>query len=260
MPAMMGEDPVQASAMRSQRLETVGLLAAGLVHDFRNVLSVVGSTLSLLDRTEIDDRMRHVLIRETSRSLDRGRDLAQRLLGLSHQKEALCEDIHVEELLDSLRPLVGAALGPDIELHVDCPLGLPPLRADRSRLELALLNLATNARDAMPRGGALRIAGDLVQSCSRGTPTSYVHLTISDTGNGMDEITLAHATDLFFTTKVAGNGTGIGLWLVRQFLEEMGGDFTLASSPNQGTTAEMWFPALDGRPPPDPFPFSISQI
>lgn len=258
--ALTGDSDMLAAAARNQRLETVGLLAAGLVHDFRNVLTVVGSTLSLLDRKEMDERMRHVLITETGRSLERGKDLAKQLLSLSRHEELACERICIFELVDSLRGLVGAALGPDVTLAVDTPTGLPPILADRSRLELALLNLVTNARDAMPTGGTLRITSELVQSCSRGAPTSYIHLTIADTGQGMDEVTLAHATELFFTTKDRQTGTGIGLWLVRSFLEEMGGDFTLSSVAGQGTSAEMWFPALDNRPPPETPFFIIPQL
>jgi signal transduction histidine kinase len=258
--ALARDDGMRAVAMRSQRLETIGLLAAGLVHDFRNVLTVVSSTLSLLDRKEMDERMRHVLIVETGRSLEKGKDLAKRLLSLSRQDEAICERVCIDGLLGELRTFIAAALGPDIALDIDCPAGLPKVRADRSRLELALLNLVTNAKDAMPKGGALRITSELVQSCSAGVPTDYIHLTVSDTGLGMDEVTLTRATDLFFTTKDRQAGTGIGLWLVRSFLEEMGGNFTLTSSPGRGTSAELWLPALDNRPLPEPPFFIIPQL
>lgn len=251
----VSEEYILGFALRAQRQETVGLLAAGAVHDFKNVLTVIEATLSLLGRRELCESNRKSLIDQASKSLSRGKRLAQQLLHLS-RGDASGDTVCVAEMIQSLKPMFAAAIGPFICLNLDIEAGLPEVVADRAQLELVLLNLVMNARDAMAEGGTITIATDLVQACSVGNPTSYLKLCVRDTGHGMDELTLAHARELFFTTKRADEGTGLGLWLVQRFLSELGGNFSLSSEVGVGTVAELWFPVLDYRPAPDAPPFA----
>ena len=238
---------METGTPRQRQLEVIGLVAAGLVHDFRNVLTVVGSTLSLLDGKDMEAAQRHLLIAETGRTIDRGKILAHRLLNLAGQQDEVAQCICPLELLQSLRVFVAAASGPAIEVCYDLPATLPQVQVDRGRLELALLNLVANARDAMQGGGTLRISGTAVPSHPGGRSASYIRLAIADSGEGMNDATLLRATEPFFTTKRAASGTGIGLWLVQSFVEEMGGNFNLRSALGQGTVAEIWLPAAEPR-------------
>lgn len=241
-------------------LDAIRLHAAGLVHDFKNVLTVIECSLSLLARCELNTANRECLVLETSKSLDRGKKLAQWLLDMSRGMDLVGERICLAELISSLKSSFAATAGPLVEVELDMPAGLPSIYADRIQLELALLNLVINARDAMPAGGKICISINLVRPCSSSSQASYLRIVISDTGQGMDEETLARATDLFFTTKAAGRGTGLGLWQVRRYLSDLGGDFALSSTPGEGTTAELWFPVADNLLVFTPESLAISQI
>jgi signal transduction histidine kinase len=233
-----------SSAARGKKLEAMGLLAAGVVHDFKNVLTVIGSSLSLLDGRDKDDPMRIALVLETRRSLERGKDLAQQLLGLSSDDKPASTSLKIADLVRHIRPMLAIAAGPDIRIECDIEQNLPSFEADRSRAELTLLNLIINARDAMPSGGVIRIAVQLVPAWSVGIPRSYLHVSVEDNGAGMDERTLEKASELFFTTKPTGRGTGMGLWLAKTFATSLGGSFSLSSTLGVGTTVELWLPAL----------------
>jgi signal transduction histidine kinase len=233
-----------SSAARGKKLEAMGLLAAGVVHDFKNVLTVIGSTLSLLDRRDIDDPMRVALMQETRRSLERGKDLAQQLLGMSRDDRSASTSLKIADLIRHIRPMLAIAAGPDIRIDCDIEQHLPPFEADRNRAELTLLNLVINARDAMPSGGVIRIAVQMVPAWSVGIPRSYLHISVQDNGVGMDDQTVEKASELFFTTKPPGSGTGMGLWLAKSFATDLGGSFSLSSTQDVGTTVELWLPAL----------------
>lgn len=233
-----------SSAARDKQLKSMGLLAAGVVHDFKNVLTVIGSALSLLDRRDIDDPMRTALMLETNNCLERGKGLAQQLLGLSSNDKPASTSLKIADLVRQIRSMLAIAAGPEIRIVYDLEQHLPPIEADRSRAELTLLNLIINARDAMPSGGVIGITVQLVPAWSAGIPRSYLHISVKDSGVGMDAKTLEKASELFFTTKPTGRGTGMGLWLAKTFATGLGGSFALSSTPGVGTTVELWLPAL----------------
>jgi CheY-like chemotaxis protein len=149
-------------------------------------------------------------------------------------------------LVEGISGLLRSSLGPSVNVETRFPEGLEPVMADLNQLELAVLNLATNARDAMPNGGTIIFSArtDAVNDSATSSlaPGRYVCLSVTDTGEGMDETTLASAMDPFFTTKGVGKGTGLGLSMVHGFIEQLGGRFILKSNQNQGTTAELWLP------------------
>jgi CheY-like chemotaxis protein len=161
------------------------------------------------------------------------------------------EQIGMAKLVNGMMELLQRSLGPMIMIETDIPEGLPPAQADPNQLESALLNLAVNARDAMPGGGRIMVSARLEtihDNDLRLKPGAYVCLSISDTGEGMDEATAQRATDPFFTTKGVGKGTGLGLSMVQGFAEQSGGTFVLKSAVGEGTIAEIWLPASSEVP------------
>jgi CheY-like chemotaxis protein len=170
--------------------------------------------------------------------------LTQRLLNFARRQELRIETVDVPGLLASVRSLIERSLGPMNEVMVDVAPGVKPAAIDRNQLELALLNLAVNARDAMPDNGRLTIS---VRNARPPKETKladrdYVLVRVTDTGIGMDAKTLAKATEPFFSTKAPEKGTGLGLAMVRGFLDQLGGDLLLESTPGIGTTANLWLP------------------
>jgi CheY-like chemotaxis protein len=184
----------------------------------------------------------------------RGAALTTRLLAFARQQELMPGPLDPRRMLASLRPMLAHLIGPPIRIEQDVPDGLWNLRADPNQLELALLNLAANARDAMPEGGRLRLAARNATVSANDSsfigvggepaanPGDYVVLTVADTGTGMDEAALARAADPFFTTKGPGKGTGLGLSMVHGFAVQSGGAMRLSSQPGYGTTVELWLP------------------
>jgi CheY-like chemotaxis protein len=177
----------------------------------------------------------------------RGAALTQRLLAFSRRQELKPESVDLAALVSGMEELLKRALGLAIELKCQFPSALPPVLADANQLELALLNIALNARDAMPNGGRLTIgaAPETVSGAggeNKLQPGDYLRISISDTGLGMDEATLAKATDPFFTTKGPGKGTGLGLSMVHGLAAQSGGLLRIDSAPNLGTTVELWLP------------------
>jgi CheY-like chemotaxis protein len=190
------------------------------------------------------------LIENATRGAERGRTLTQRLLAFARRQELKPEAVDVGQLIVGMDDLLKRALGPVVSVERQIPGGLAPARVDANQLELSLLNLALNARDAMPNGGTLTIA-----ACNETVPTAdarlglaagaYVRIAVRDTGQGMDEATLARATEPFFTTKGLGKGTGLGLSMVHGLAAQSGGKLTLSSRAGEGTEVELWLPQAE---------------
>jgi signal transduction histidine kinase len=239
----------------ARRLETLGHLAGGMAHDFSNVLQALVAIVSMLKRDPGDrDRVLH-LAAMLERATARGTAITGRLLayGRSHDigYETVDPAVLLPHLCDSLQPTM-----PDITLDVRVATGVPSFIIDRSQLEMTLINLANNARDAMAAtGGRIILSADRADAvpdrpdlaCADG----FIHLSVADTGTGMDAATLAQAAEPFFTTKPPGQGTGLGLALAFRFCREYGGTLTIDSAPGAGTTIHLYLPAggIAGDPP-----------
>jgi signal transduction histidine kinase/ActR/RegA family two-component response regulator len=236
-----------AQLHEAQKLETIGQLTGGVAHDFNNLLTPITGALDLLQRKYAEEDARSArLIANAMLAADRAKTLVQRLLGFARRQTLQTHAVEVGELLRGMRDLIASSVGPTIELHIRDAPNLPAALADPNQLELAILNLCVNARDAMPDGGPLTIVADQVavgpRSPLRLTPGLYVHLSVIDAGCGMDAATLARAVEPFYSTKETGRGTGLGLSMVHGLAAQLGGGFLLSSAPGEGTRADLYLP------------------
>jgi signal transduction histidine kinase/CheY-like chemotaxis protein len=234
-----------AQLHEAQKLETLGQLTGGVAHDFNNLLTPIIGSLDLLRRRTPPADKSHRHIDMAMQAASRAATLVQRLLAFARRQDLQPRSVDILALLHGMEDLIGKSVGPMVEVVVDCPAELPPARIDPNQLELAILNLALNARDAMAGGGRLSISAraEQVGPGRRLAPGQYLRIAISDTGVGMDSATLGHAVEPFFSTKGVGRGTGLGLSMVHGLCAQLGGTLHLRSKPGEGTTAEMWFPA-----------------
>jgi signal transduction histidine kinase/CheY-like chemotaxis protein len=244
----------QASLHHAQKIEAVGQLTGGIAHDFNNLLTVVLGSLELLrKRLPPEDPKAFRLLDHAVQGAQRGAALTQRLLAFGRRQALRPEIVHLPALIEGMSTLLRSSLGSGVQIHLLLPEALPPVEVDPNQLELALLNLAVNARDAMPDGGRLTVTArrEWLASARDGglPPGSYVLLRVVDTGQGMDEATLARAMEPFFTTKGVGKGTGLGLAMVHGFAAQSGGRLVLQSTPGSGTVAELWLPQADVAAP-----------
>jgi signal transduction histidine kinase/NO-binding membrane sensor protein with MHYT domain len=232
-----------------QKMESIGQLTGGIAHDFNNLLMAVSGSLELLERRLPNDPKARRLIDNALQGVERGAALTQRMLAFARRQHLQPEAVDIPALVQGLSELLSHSLGPTIEVQTRFAPGLCRAHVDAHQLELALLNLCLNARDAMPDGGTISIAAD-AQLVRRGsplewTPGHYVCLTVTDTGTGMAEATLTRATEPFFTTKGVGKGTGLGLSMVHGLTAQSGGGLVLKSRVGAGTTAELWLPRAE---------------
>ncbi len=233
---------------QAQKMETIGQLTGGVAHDFNNLLTPIVGALDLLKRTMATDERAQRLIAGGLRSAERAQLLVQRLLAFSRRQHLDPRAVDIGSLVRGMADLLGRALGPGVALIVEVEPALPLAQVDPNQLELALLNLAVNARDAMDEGGTLHIAARRAERAELAKPKPerrYVSLSVTDSGRGMDTETLQRATEPFFTTKEVGQGTGLGLSSVQGLAEQSGGEFRLASAKGRGTTATLFLPASD---------------
>jgi signal transduction histidine kinase len=237
-----------AQLFEAQKMETIGQLTGGVAHDFNNLLMAILGSLNLLakQRSTDTDRSRR-LLENAIQGAKRGAALTQRLLAFSRRQELKPTSVDFVALVQGMRELLVRALGSRVKLLMSCQDELPPILVDTNQLELALLNLAVNARDAMPEGGELKIeaAMETVTPGSSSQPLApgeYLQIRVSDTGAGMDTATLAKATEPFFTTKGPGKGTGLGLPMVRGLAAQSAGYMRISSEIGSGTTVALWFP------------------
>ncbi|MBV8615493.1 MAG: PAS domain S-box protein [Acetobacteraceae bacterium] len=248
-------EAAQARAAHAERVQALGQLAGGIAHDFNNVLQTVQSGAALIERRADEaETVRH-LARVVLDGAERGASVTRRLLAFARRDASRASAVEAGEALDGLREILGHALGPTITLRVDLERGLPPLLADKGQLETALVNLATNARDAMPQGGTLTFAAcqevlsaEATPAATRLGPGRYVRLSVIDSGTGMDRATLERVCEPFFTTKAPGQGTGLGLAMVKDFAEQSGGALAVESAPGRGTIVTLWLPQATAQP------------
>ncbi len=244
----------QAALAQAQKMEAVGQLTGGVAHDFNNLLMAVLGSLELLRKRLPDDPRLLRLLDNAVQGAERGAALTQRMLAFARRQELKPEAIDLAHLVRDMTDLLQRSIGPAIRIETRFPVGLPPALVDAHQLELALLNLVVNARDAMPEGGTVAIAARLDQEAPAGEGgtlpgSAMLCLSVADTGTGMDEATLARAQEPFFTTKGVGRGTGLGLSMVHGLAAQSHGRLVLRSRPGAGTTAEIWLPvaAPEGR-------------
>jgi PAS domain S-box-containing protein len=248
----------QEALRQGQKMEAMGQLTGGVAHDFNNLLTPIVGSLDMLQRKGIGGEREQRLIAGALQSADRAKTLVHRLLAFARRQPLQTTAVDVDALVTGIADLVASTSGPQIKIVVEGAKNLPPAEADANQLEMALLNLGVNARDAMPNGGTLRIT---VGSERIGTghrselgPGEYIHLSVADTGVGMDEPTLKRAVEPFFSTKGVGQGTGLGLSMVHGLASQLGGALTIDSRLGVGTNVELWLPVSEApsaaaRPP-----------
>ena len=242
-----------AQLYESQKIDAIGQVTGEVAHDFNNLLMAVLGSLTLLQKRLPEDPECRSLLHNAVQGGQRGATLARRLLAFSRRQELKPESVDVGELVCGMEDLLTRALGFDIELECQFPITLPPVMVDANQLEVALLDVALNARDAMPGGGRLLISAleDAVGSAAGDfsiPPGDYVRLRVVDTGAGMDEATRAKATEPLFTTKCPGTGAGMGLSVAQGIVAQSKGMLRINSAPNIGTTVELWLPQSNTCP------------
>jgi len=248
--------------LQAQKMEAVGTLAGGIAHDFNNLLqAVLGYSELILMEEALDGRLKDD-IRKINLAAENGADLVQRLLTFSRKTEIKMRPLNLNRQVDQVRKLLSRTIPKMIELQVMVSSDLGAINADPTQVEQILMNLAVNAKDAMPEGGRLIIRTENVsldeQYCRThfgAKPGDYVLLAVSDSGHGMNEETLEHIFDPFYTTKDVGRGTGLGLAMVYGIVKQHGGHITCSSETGVGTTFKIYFPALShytGSPGPSP--------
>jgi PAS domain S-box-containing protein len=235
----------QEALRQSQKMEAMGQLTGGVAHDFNNLLTPIVGALDLLKRKGLGGEREQRLIEGAIQSADRARTLVQRLLAFARRQPLQPTAVDVAKLVEGMADLLASTTGPQVRVVVEVASELPLAKADPNQLEMALLNLGVNARDAMPQGGTLRISAtrDSVRS-PRGALKRghYVRVSVADTGIGMDEATLARAIEPFFSTKGIGKGTGLGLSMAHGLAAQLGGALTIHSREGLGTNVDLWLP------------------
>ena len=244
----------QARLAQVQRMEALGQLAGGIAHDFNNVLQAVQGSGALIARRAEDPEAVRRMADTIIKAAERGSAITQRLLAFARRSELRAEPVEVGALLVGMKEILVHTLGAGIEVRLDLDSVLPPLLCDKAQLETVLINLATNARDAMADQGTLTLAAagqTLSHDAGPGEAMAlkagaYIILSVADTGSGMDAATLARVMEPFFTTKATGRGTGLGLSMARGFAEQSGGGLHIRSTPGEGTTVDLWLPLAEG--------------
>jgi len=226
----------------AQKLESIGQLTGGVAHDFNNLLAVFSNGLELLNR-DISDEQRRNIREGMRRAVSRGTGLTRHLLAFSRRQAINPEPIDLAAQLAGMRDILSRTLGGNIDVDMKLSAHLWPVEIDIGELELAMLNICVNARDAMPRGGTIAITAENRQEPGAdGQPRDLVGLSIADTGLGMPPEVLARVFEPFFTTKDVGKGSGLGLPQVYGFAQQSGGQLTVHSEVGEGTTVTLRFP------------------
>jgi hypothetical protein len=234
---------------QAQKMEAVGTLAGGIAHDFNNILGAIIGYAELLESALSEDRAL-IDLQDLLEQAQRGRGLVQRLLAFSRRQESVRQPVALDDLMEETRRLLRAMLPATIQVRVIASQGLPRIHADAGAVQQVIINLGTNAAHAMPSGGHLTIQAESVylrDSAVRAHPGlhegPYIELTVSDDGKGMEPAVRERALEPFFTTKPAGEGSGLGLSMVHGIMREHEGALELVSSPGAGTTVRCFFPA-----------------
>jgi PAS domain S-box-containing protein len=240
-------EEAREALLQSQKMEAIGHLTGGIAHDFNNLLMAIQGSLELLQRRlRPTDPKIPQLIDNALQGARRGAALTQRMLAFARRQELKLTPLDVREVVQRMTSLLQSSLGPLVRVHTYFPLDLPKVNADANQLELAFLNLAINGRDAMPKGGTITIGAAERADVPGLKAGSYLCISVTDTGTGMDEETLSRAMEPFFTTKGIGKGTGLGLPMVHGMAEQSGGKLVLKSKVGRGTAAELYLPVAPG--------------
>lgn len=239
-------EAAQEALRQSQKMEAMGSLTGGVAHDFNNLLTPIVGSLDMLQRKGVGTEREQRLIAGAAQSAERAKTLVQRLLAFARRQPLQPVPVDLEKLVEGMVELVDSTSGPRIKVETETASGLPAVQADPNQLEMAILNLAVNARDAMPDGGRLSISAmpEAVHPGHRSGVSAgqYVRLVVADTGVGMDEATLKRAIEPFYSTKGIGKGTGLGLSMVHGLAAQLGGGLTIQSKRGVGTSVELWLP------------------
>ncbi|VIO67769.1 hybrid sensor histidine kinase/response regulator [Bradyrhizobium ivorense] len=243
-------EKAQEQLRHAQKMEAIGQLTGGVAHDFNNLLMAVMGNLDLLRKRLPDDPRLHRLIDGAQQGAERGAALTQRLLAFARQQDLRAVPVDLGALVRDMSNLLERSLGPRVALRLEIPEGLPPASIDTNQLELAILNLAINARDAMPDGGMIeiRLAAWQAKNDAALKPGNYLKLSVVDTGTGMPPDVLKRAVEPFFSSKPVGKGTGLGLSMVHGLAVQLGGALQLASTLGKGTTATLVLPVATSAP------------
>ena len=236
MKEVAAREKAQEQLRQAQKMETIGQLTGGVAHDFNNLLMAVMGNLDLLRKRIPDDPRLHRLIDGALQGAERGASLTQRLLAFARQQDLRAVPVDLRALIQGMIDLLERSLGPRVALRLDLPEGLPPARVDANQLELAILNLAINARDAMPDGGSIdiRVAEYQASDDPALKPGRYLKLSVIDTGKGMTPEILKRAVEPFFSSKPLGKGTGLGLSMVHGLAVQLGGALQLIEHGRKG--------------------------
>jgi len=230
---------------QAQKMEAIGQLTGGVAHDFNNLLMAVLGNLELLRKHVGEDPKGKRLIDGALQGAQRGASLTQRLLAFARRQDLHVGPVNLAALVTEMEDLLRRSVGSMVSVEIAAPPHLPLVSADGNQIELALLNLVVNARDAMPDGGTIRVELNEVDEPGQANslaPGRYVILSVTDQGSGMDAETLQKAIEPFFSTKELGKGTGLGLSMVHGLALQLNGELKLKSTPGKGTTAELWIP------------------
>ncbi|WP_250037993.1 hybrid sensor histidine kinase/response regulator [Paractinoplanes maris] len=262
---------VEAQLQRTQRLEGLGQLAGGVAHDFNNLIAVIANYATFIEESAADAGLAEIAgdAAQITKAAQRGADLTHQLLAFARREVVRPRPLNLNDVVTDIEQMLRRSIGEHITLSVRLADGLPSVTADPGQLDQVLVNLAVNARDAMPRGGQLSIESELVDvdgEYASGRPHlrtgRYVRLRVSDTGTGMPPEVIERAFEPFYTTKPAGQGTGLGLATVYGIVTAAGGDLHIYSEQGMGTTFTILLPTTDAAPAqveeqPEPVPHDV---
>ncbi|CAN5432306.1 hypothetical protein BH10PSE3_BH10PSE3_10200 [soil metagenome] len=240
---------VEAALRQAQKMESIGQITGGVAHDFNNLLTPIVGTLDLLQQRGLTDPRSERMVVNAIEAAERARMLVQRLLAFARRQPLQTQAVDVAACLGGIGPLLTSTLGPLVQLEWRLDDPLPSVTADANQLEMAILNLAVNARDAMPDGGVLTLGAtvrDFTQQVPEElAPGRYVELSVADTGVGMPQAVIDRAIEPFFSTKGLGRGTGLGLSMVHGLMAQLGGGMAIASAPGRGAQIRLWLQVAD---------------
>ena len=246
----------QEQFFQSQKMEAIGKLTGGVAHDFNNILAAISGSIALARKRALAGEDITQFLDNALQAAERGASLTQRMLAFARKQELTLQPVSMIECVRDMASILSRTIGPNIAIATHFPLTLPLVMADRAQLELAIMNLVVNARDAMPDGGEIVLTAKAGPNRSaRGEATPMVSLVVRDEGEGMDADTLAHAAEPFFTTKGIGKGTGLGLSMVQGMVEQCGGRLEIDSTAGKGTAVTISLPAAAVQQvlePPEP--------
>jgi signal transduction histidine kinase/CheY-like chemotaxis protein len=234
---------VHEQLRQAQKLEAMGQLTGGVAHDFNNLLSPIIGSLDLIHKRGFDGTRSKRLVEGALASAERAKMLVQRLLAFARRQPLQTAPVDVGQLLKGMEELIASTSGPRVKVTTEVEPDLPPAMADANQLEMAVLNLAVNARDAMRDGGRLILSAHAGERDTH----HYVRLAVADSGIGMDEATIARCIEPFFSTKGIGQGTGLGLSMVHGLAAQLGGELQIRSKPGLGTVVELWLPVVGDK-------------